>query len=493
MCPIVSARISRLVVVVLTIVASLGISSRPARAVMSDCGTAILSGSDWAGGQGVDVRSNGDKQTTGNNCKPGLNVYDIYANPPQWGGGWQCVELAARLYKTRNWSSGLPGVQNASDIFRMSGMESTASGDILWSHIHPGDMIVHAANEAGAGPEGHVALVDRADGNKIFAVEQNASDSGRVEYAYDEAHKSIKKGANTVRGIVHDPDNKLASVKTPLTVPDLYAINRNDAGSHSTAVHVVNGENWGQYLLNTGSALIQTDQTWEFALGDLNKDGKQDIWAFNRNPGGDHVVVHVLDGANPYHYLQASAIALPGVNQDWDFELGDLSHDRVPDIWAINRNTSGIGGHTVVHVINGANWGLYVNVGNIVLPPTDANWDFEVADYNGDGTPDIYAINRQDAGSNSTAVHVINGANWGQYLLNTGTALIRADQTWSFAVGDQDKDGKPDLWAVNRWPGGPHTVVHLLSGANFGRYIQAGNVVLPGTDLNFSFEVGSYN
>jgi len=107
--------------------------------------------------------------------------------------------------------------------------------------------------------------------------------------------------------------------------------------------------------------------------------------------------------------------------------------------------------------------------------------------------PDIYAINRRDIGSNSTAVHVINGANWGMYLLNTGTALIQTDQTWSFALGDLDKDGKLDLWGINRWPGGPHTVLHALNGANLGQYVQAGYVVLPGTDLNWGFELDNYN
>jgi hypothetical protein len=38
-----------------------------------------------------------------------------------------------------------------------------------------------------------------------------------------------------------------------------------------------------------------------------------------------------------------------------------------------------------------------------VLHPTDANWDFEVADYNRDGRPDVYAVNRQDWNAVSTA------------------------------------------------------------------------------------------
>jgi hypothetical protein len=38
-----------------------------------------------------------------------------------------------------------------------------------------------------------------------------------------------------------------------------------------------------------------------------------------------------------------------------------------------------------------------------------ATWSFAVADYNGDGIPDVYAIKRTGTGSGKTEVHVLNG------------------------------------------------------------------------------------
>jgi hypothetical protein len=272
---------------------------------------------------------------------------------------------------------------------------------------------------------------------------------------------------------------------------DIFAINRQDAGSNSTAVHVVNGSNWGQYLLNTGTALVQTDQTWDFAVADYNADGRPDLWAFNRAPGWPHTVLHILNGANLGQYLLAGNIVLPGVSQDWSFAVGKYNADTKPDIYAINRAPGTA--HTEVRVIDGNNFGLYLQTGNVALPATDSSWSFAVGDYNADGKSDIYAINRHDAGSNSTAVHVIDGSNWGTYLLQTGTALIQTDQTWDFALGDRNGDSKPDLWAFNRNPGGGNTVVHVLNGANLAQYLQAGNIVLPGTDTNWSFRVGKHS
>ena len=273
------------------------------------------------------------------------------------------------------------------------------------------------------------------------------------------------------------------------SVADIYAVVRNDVGSNRTATHVINGANWGQYLLNSATGLPMTGANWSFDWGDLNRDGKLDLWAFNRNPGGINTVVHVLNGANLGQWLQAGNIALPATDANWSFKLGDFNRDGVPDIYGINRAPGWP--NTVVHVINGANWGQYLQAGSIALPSTDANWDFDVADFNRDGTPDIWGINRAP-GYTRTVVHVINGANWGLWLQAGNIGLPSTDSNWSFAVGDWNGDGTPDIFGVNRAPGYPHTVVHVINGANWGLWWQAGNIVLPATGANWDFAVGDF-
>src|SRR6266511_2812325 len=68
------------------------------------CGDVQVAGKDWLGGQGVDVRSNGAYQTKSTSCAyDDREVYDLKANPPIYGFGWQCVELVNRLYATKGW------------------------------------------------------------------------------------------------------------------------------------------------------------------------------------------------------------------------------------------------------------------------------------------------------------------------------------------------------------------------------------------------------
>ncbi len=53
-----------------------------------------------------------------------------------------------------------------------------------------------------------------------------------------------------------------------------------------------------------------------------------------------------------------------------------------------------------------------------------------------DGLPDLFAINRQDAGSGGTAVHVLSAAsNYQQFVKQTGTGLHPTDGSWDFATG----------------------------------------------------------
>lgn len=185
-------------------------------AYASDCGTVNVKGADWANGNGVDAHSNGVYQGTGDSCAGSSGVYNLSADPPRWGMGWQCVELAARLYKARGWSNGFPGVNYAAQIYTMAGslgMNATAQGSIEIGSIAPGDMVV--SDQATYGHVSIVSSIDK-DHNKVTTVEQNANDSGWAMYDYDATTKKLTRGSYyKVTGVVHDPDNKLDGTAVP--------------------------------------------------------------------------------------------------------------------------------------------------------------------------------------------------------------------------------------------------------------------------------------
>jgi hypothetical protein len=147
-----------------------------------------------------------------------------------------------------------------------------------------------------------------------------------------------------------------------------------------------------------------------------------DLYAVSKKDAGSgRTAYHIINGASPYHILQSAPTALHQTDDNWEFEVADHNRDGMPDLYAITRYDPG-SGRTAYHVLNAPNPSQYLVHAATALHPTDQNWDFEVADYNRDGVPDLYAVNKQDCGSGRTAYHVLNGTNPGQFLLHRNYA-----------------------------------------------------------------------
>ncbi|SMC18646.1 Phage-related lysozyme (muramidase), GH24 family [Clostridium acidisoli DSM 12555] len=334
--------------------------------------------------------------------------------------------------------------------------------------------------------------------------------------------------------------------------PDLYCIKENGANG-KTEVHILNGaDNYQSFLYETATTLPETDGNWQFAIGDYNNDGKPDLYCIKENGANGKTEVHILNGANNYQsFLLETATALPETDGNWQFGISDYNNDGVPDLYCIKKNGSGA---TEVHILNGSNnfqsflfqsatpmeptdqstqfivgqgsLNIYaikeqggtstevhefgypdqIGTGNTVdangiiwklhtatpLSKTDGNWSFAMGDYNNDGKPDIYCIKKSES---KTEVHILNGANnYQSFLLETATALPQTDGNWQFAIGDYNHDGKPDLYCIKENGGNGKTEVHILNGAdNYQSFLLEIATVLPQTDGNWQFAIGDYN
>ncbi len=252
---------------------------------------------------------------------------------------------------------------------------------------------------------------------------------------------------------------------------DLIAIKKSNTGSSSTEVHVLSGaSNYQQFILQTGTALHETDATFDFAFADWNGDGKLDLIAIKKsNTGSSSTEVHVLSGASNYQqFILQTGTALHETDATFDFAFADWNGDGKLDLIAIKKSNTG-SSSTEVHVLSGAsNYQQFILQTGTALHETDATFDFAFADWNGDGKLDLIAIKKSNTGSSSTEVHVLSGAsNYQQFILQTGTALHETDATFDFAFADWNGDGKLDLIAIKKSnTGSSSTEVHVLSGAS---------------------------
>lgn len=261
---------------------------------------------------------------------------------------------------------------------------------------------------------------------------------------------------------------------------NLDAISR-QGGSGTTEVHLLSAaSNFRNFLLQTPTALQPTGAggETEFLVGDYNRDGRPDLYVIARLGGTGTTEVHVLNGANNFSTWllhTATALQATGTGNETEFELGDYNRDGILDLYVIAR--MGGSGTTEVHVLNGAdNFRTWLLHTPSALPQTGVGneSEFKIGDYNRDGRPDLILIARQGA-SNTTEVHVLSGAdNFRTWLLHTTTALPQtgAGYEWDFMIGDYNRDGRLDLYAVARAGGSGTTEAHVLNGANnFSSYL----------------------
>jgi hypothetical protein len=99
------------------------------------------------------------------------------------------------------------------------------------------------------------------------------------------------------------------------------------------------------------------------------------------------------------------------------------------------------------------------------LHETDSKFDFVVADWTGDGRPNLVAAKKSETSSKRTEIHVLSGASkYKEFVLRSETPLFRSNDFFEFAVADWTGNGKPDLTALSKKDTGTSTTkVHVMS------------------------------
>lgn len=161
----------------------------------------------------------------------------------------------------------------------------------------------------------------------------------------------------------------------------------------------------------------------------------------------------------------------PLVGDVFSYAVADWNGDGKQDLFAIKRWNTGTG-TTEVHILSGAsNYQQFLFQKGVPLA-SGGDFDYAVADWDGDYVPDLIAIQRLHTGTGRIEVHILSGrSNFQQFVLHTGTPLVGDD--FSYVVGDYNGDRKPDLFAIKKRNTGTGTVeLHVLSGAsNFQQFL----------------------
>ena len=191
------------------------------------CGSALLAGSAWLGGQGVDVKSNGPDQGTGTSCG-GTNT----VNGIKTGSEWQCVERANRLYVTRGWIHATwPGNGGRSSPTARDSMydeapislSKQANGSI--THVGPGDVVsINVYDNGVFQSDGHVLVVNAPATITSGSVPLVSQNGGDPSDAIVTSSATLSGGTLTISssgswsysviGVVHAPSSAASGIAT---------------------------------------------------------------------------------------------------------------------------------------------------------------------------------------------------------------------------------------------------------------------------------------
>ena len=342
------------------------VRSSTVAAAAQACSLVQVAAGSWLGGAGVVVHSNGASTGTGSSCA-GFGT----SNPAvQYGYGWQCVELAARLYAVKGWGRVYADGGAAAGAYRYGAQYIPEGSPSLQFRPNgsgylpvPGDLIIERYSSGW----GHVSVVDRTVGNTVLAVEQNATPTGRHSYTLTGSTLSGQY-SGTVRGFVHAPANRASGSAGAVFSHDFTGDGRADllGVTRGGALVLYRGNGAGGFSgggvsIGAGWNMFAT----VFMPGDFTGDGRADILGVT--PGGD---LFLYRGNGVGGFTGAGVRIGTGWNMFARvFSPGDYSGDGRAGILGVTpggdlflSRGNGAGGFTGAGVRIGTGWNIFATV-----------------------------------------------------------------------------------------------------------------------------------
>lgn len=296
------------------------------------------------------------------------------------------------------------------------------------------------------------------------------------------------------------PTPKPTATPTPTPTPSyvrpsVFVIKKNNTGTRTTEVHVLSGpDSFQRFTLNSGTAQPPTGDEHVYRVADWDRDGRPDLFAVKKNgTGTGSTEVHILSGGENFQrFLLHTSTPQHETWHEYDFQLADWNRDGYQDLVIIKKYNTGTRS-TEVHILSGArNFQEYILHTGTPQEETGDNYDFDMADWDRDGYPDLFVIKKNGSGMGMTEVHVLSGiSSFQRFILNTGTAQHQTGNEYVFRAADWDGDGRVDLFGIKKSQTGTRsTEIHILSGAgNFQQFLLRTGTAQEETGSNYDFEV----
>jgi len=231
----------------------------------------------------------------------------------------------------------------------------------------------------------------------------------------------------------------------------------------SNNVTVLLGDGSGGFTEVSGSPFPAGIQPLSIALGDFNKDGHLDLAV--ANDVSNDVSVLLGNGSGGFTGAHGSPVTV-GTNP-FSVTVGDFNGDGNPDLATANLASGN------VTVLLGNGFGEFFPASGSPFATGQNPISVAVGDFNGDGRPDLATANM---GSNTVSVLLGNGS--GGFTAASGSPIGVGNQPYLVAVADFNGDGHPDLAVPNN---GSNNITVLLGNGTGGFAAASGSPFAVGS------------
>jgi len=203
-----------------------------------------------------------------------------------------------------------------------------------------------------------------------------------------------------------------------------------------------------------------------FAHGDVDCDGLEDLLVGESRARGTvwDGRVSVWRSLGDGRFIPTQTLPSGGIAH---LLVADFDGNGAPDVVASER--FGVEEGRLAFFRGGCSAGL-AQPTEIALPADHALFDFETADFDGDGFPDLVLAALRP----SSGVSVVHGG--ARPFTRTSTNVVAESRLAALTAGDLDGDGAPDVLLLEA--PGPTLLARVVRNAGHGRMIDAGETAL---------------